>query len=82
MNFDSAFASDWMKVEYLKPANHLSVFLAYGTKDQAAKYELGAKSKEILTGYGYNVTFHSFEGGHTIDLEILKLALEWIKEDK
>nr|NQU94203.1 hypothetical protein [Bacteroidota bacterium] len=81
MNFDGPFASDWMKAEYLKPANHLRAFLTHGIKDQSVKYELGVKSKEILTSYGYDVTFHSFEGGHTIDPEMLKLALEWINKE-
>ena len=81
-NFDGEFAPDWMKEEYLEPAKKLKVFIAHGTNDQSVKYELGVKSNEILTGYGYDVTFHSFSGGHTIDPEILKLALEWIKEDK
>ncbi len=46
--------------------------------DQAAKYELGVKSKEVLNRYGYDVTFHTFEGEHTIDTEGLNRALEWL----
>lgn len=73
------FAPNWLEEKYLEPANALRVFIAHGTEDQAAKYELGVKSKEVLTSYGYDVTFHSFEGGHTIDSESLKRVSDWIK---
>ncbi len=78
--FAGEYAPDWLEEKYLEPAKSLRVFIAHGTEDQAAKYELGVKSKEILTSYGYDVTFHSFEGGHTIDQEGLKQALEWINK--
>jgi predicted esterase len=56
------------------------VFISHGTKDQAAKYELGVKSNEVLNSYGYGVSFNSFEGGHTNDPENLKRLLGWIKK--
>ena len=75
------FAPNWLEEKYLEPAKTLRVFIAHGTKDQRVEYELGLKSKEVLTSYGYEVSFHSFEGGHTIDPEILKQALEWINKE-
>ncbi len=80
--FAGKYAPDWLEEKYLEPAKNLRVFIAHGTKDQTPKYKLGVKSKEILTRYGYDVTFHSFDGGHTIDPESLKRALEWINNDK
>ena len=80
--FAGEYAPDWLEEKYLEPAKSLRVFIAHGTKDQAAKYELGVKSKEILTHYSYDVTFYSFEGEHTIDPESLKIILEWINNDK
>ena len=76
--FAGEYAPDWLEEKYLEPAKTLRVFIAHGTKDQAAKYELGVKSNEILTSYGYDVTFHSFDGGHTIDPKSLKRVLEWL----
>lgn len=78
---DEKFAPDWLEEKYLAPANTLRVFIAHGTKDQRVEYELGIKSKEVLISYGYDVTFHSFEGGHTIDPESLKRVLEWINKE-
>jgi predicted esterase len=75
---DEEFAPNWLEEKYLEPAKKLRVFIAHGMKDQRVEYELGLKSKEVLTSYGYDVSFHSFDGGHTIDPEILKLALKWI----
>lgn len=78
--FAGEYAPDWLEEKYLEPANTLRVFIAHGTKDQTPKYELGVKSKEILTTYGYDVTFHSFDGGHTINSDILKQVIKWIKQ--
>jgi len=75
------FAPNWVEEQYLEPAKALRVFISHGTKDQAAKYELGVKSNEVLTGYGYDVSFNSFEGGHIIDPENLIRALAWIKRE-
>ncbi|MFC1786343.1 alpha/beta hydrolase [Candidatus Neomarinimicrobiota bacterium] len=78
---DEEFAPNWLEEKYLEPAKKLRVFIAHGTKDQRVEYELGLKSKEVLTSYGYDVSFHSFDGGHTIDPEILKQTLEWINKE-
>ncbi len=76
--FAGEYTPDWLEEKYLEPAKTLRVFIAHGTKDQTPPYDYGVKSKEILSSYGYDVSFHSFDGGHTIDPEILKQALEWI----
>jgi phospholipase/carboxylesterase len=75
------FAPNWLEDKYLEPANSLRVFISHGTKDQAAKYELGVKSNKVLTSYGYDVTFYSFEGGHMIDPESLIQAMLWINKE-
>jgi len=80
--FAGEYAPDWLDEKYLGPAKDLKVFIAHGKEDQAAKHELGVKSKEILTNYGYEVTFYSFDGGHTVDPESLKRVLEWIQDEK
>ncbi len=79
---DAKFATDWMKEKYLEPAKTLRVFITHAEKDPRVKYELGVKSYEILSSYGYDVTFYSFDGGHTIYSESLERALEWINNDK
>ncbi len=78
--FAGEYAPDWLEEKYLEPAKTLRVFIAHGTKDQTPPFDYGVKSKDILSSYGYDVSFHSFDGGHTIDPEILKQALEWINK--
>ena len=77
---DEQFAPNWLEEKFLEPAKKLRIFIAHGTKDQRVEYELGLKSKEVFTGYGYDVTFYSFEGGHTIYPESIKRVLEWINK--
>ena len=72
--------NNWLEKDYIKSAKTLRIFIAHGTKDQLAKYDLGVKSNEILTNYGYDVTFHKFDGGHKVDRESLKRVIEWINE--
>jgi len=79
--FAGIYAPDWLEEKYLEPAKTLRVFIAHGTKDQTPPYDYGVKSKDILSSYGYDVSFHSFDGGHTIDPEILKQALDWINKE-
>ena len=81
-NFDGKFAPDWIKEKYLKTESNLRVFISHGVDDQAVNYKLGVKSNEILNSYGYDVTFHSFEGGHAIDTTSLHKALQWINKEE
>ncbi len=75
-------APDWLEEKYLEPAKSLRVFIAHGKNDKAVNFQLALKSKKILVDYGYNVTFQSFDGGHTINPENLSLVSEWIKNIK
>jgi predicted esterase len=42
------------------------------------KYELGLASKEVLTDYGYDVTFYDFKGGHIIPSDVLEQVEKWL----
>ena len=76
------FAPNWLEEKYLEPACNLRVFIAHGTEDRAAAYELGIKSTQILQDYGYDVIFHSFPGGHQINPESLQRVLKWIETEE
>jgi predicted esterase len=62
----------WKLEESIKAANDLRIFIAHSREDQVVKYELGLASKEVLTNYGYDVTFFDFEGGHIITPDVLE----------
>jgi len=64
----------------LEDANHLRVLIAHGTEDMMVNFEEGKRAKEELTELGYDVTFHEFEGGHTIPDEALEKIQTWLEE--
>ncbi len=66
--------------EALTEAKSLRVFIGHGTGDTMVKYEEGTSARDRLVKSGYNVKFVDFEGGHTIEKEALKQAIEWIGE--
>ncbi len=43
-----------------------------GKDDKKVKYELGIKSKDILSNFGYDVTFRDFTGGHSVNHKMLE----------
>ncbi len=76
-----SFGPGWLAEEFIQGAKNLRVFIAHGKEDQAAKYELGIRSRDVLTNYGLNVTFRDFEGGHCYPPKtILREIADWIKE--
>jgi phospholipase/carboxylesterase len=78
--FSGWLDTDWIKEKSIKAAKDLRVFIAHGTKDRSVKYEEGIKAKDVLTSYGYDVTFRDFEGGHTVPEEVVKQAVEWMEK--
>jgi phospholipase/carboxylesterase len=78
--FSGWLDTDWIKEKSIKAAKDLRVFIAHGTKDRSVKYEEGIKAKDVLTSYGYDVTFRDFEGGHTVPEEVFKQAVEWMEK--
>ncbi len=74
--------TNWLPEKYIKAGKHLRVFISNGEKDKFTPVELGIKSRDILKKYGYEVTFHTFDGGHTVDKNILKLILKWLNNKK
>ena len=79
--FTGSFNPGWLTEEAIERAKGLRVFISHGESDLTVKYELGVRSREILTNHGYNVTFQSFEGEHTVPpKEILAQVIDWIEE--
>jgi len=64
--------------EDLTDAKSLPVFIAHGKKDQAIKIQAGKNSKKRLQAKGFNVTFHAFDGGHSMDAHAVEKAQQWI----
>lgn len=81
--FARSFGPDWLMKEHIQNAKNLRVFITHGKDDQAAKYELGIKSRDVLLAHGHIVTFRDFEGGHRLPPKgILGEIANWINEPK
>jgi phospholipase/carboxylesterase len=79
--FTGEFNENWVTKEDIQGATHLRVFIVHGENDKAAEYRLGIQSRDVLTDLGYDITFHSFEGGHIVPpKEILSQVLSWLDE--
>ena len=79
--FAGSFDPDWLTEEFIQGAKTLRVFITHGKEDQAANYELGIRSRDILINHGYDVTFRDFVGGHRYPpKKILREIADWIKE--
>ncbi len=71
---------DWLTEDFIQGAKNLRAFIVHGKADQAAKYELGIRSRDVLNDHGHHVTFRSFEAGHAYPpKEILSEIADWIK---
>lgn len=78
------FDPKWPSKVELSAANRLRVFIAHGREDAAAKYTLAERSHQVLTSAGFDVAFHSFSGGHSLDDAqaegILATLSRWLAE--
>lgn len=48
------------------------VFVSHGRADQMLAYKGGEKAQELLKRHGFQVTFHSFDGGHEIPPDVVE----------
>lgn len=70
---------DWLSEDFILSAKNLRVFITHGEDDQSVNYDLGIKSRDVLTKKGNDVTFRDFEGGHSYPPEsILQEITDWI----
>jgi phospholipase/carboxylesterase len=77
----------WLDVDYLddrafKKAKRLRVFIAHGSKDRVIKPEEGQKASNFLSKYGFDVTFHEFDGAHRVPGEVLQIAQSWMGKNR
>lgn len=54
------------------------VFISHGTRDPILSFgETEQRIVPLLQGAGYEVAFHSFDGGHEVPADVARAALEW-----
>jgi len=72
--------ANWLSEKNIKKAKKLRAFIAHATDDKEVKFELGLNSKQVLTRFGYEVTFYGFEGGHAIKKDVLQQVVGWLSK--
>jgi phospholipase/carboxylesterase len=53
------------------------VFMSHGTRDPVLPFEHTQRIAANFTRAGYPLTFHVFDGGHTVPPEVADLAFRW-----
>jgi phospholipase/carboxylesterase len=55
------------------------VLVLHGTKDGTVPYENGVRTNDVLRAAGYDVTFESFEAGHTVTPPMVESTRRWLE---
>lgn len=75
----SGYVPSFVKDEYdVKSVNKIHLFISHGKLDQALPYEWGEANYEYFKGLGANVTFNTYEGGHTVSSQNIRDYKKWL----
>jgi phospholipase/carboxylesterase len=78
----SGYIPAFVKEEYeIKPVNEVSVFISHGEMDQVLPFEWGLANNEYFRQLGANVTFKTYQEGHSVSLRNLQDFTNWLKQD-
>jgi len=71
-------ADEWLGEGVLEEAKDLPVFIGHGEKDMRVEFEGAKKAYKMLKKLKYDVTFFTFDGGHSVPEEECKALVEWM----
>ncbi|MDF0725503.1 esterase [Cytobacillus sp. S13-E01] len=78
----SGYIPAFVKEEYtIQPVDKLSVFISHGEYDNILPYEWGVESSSYFRGLGANVTFQTYQEGHTVSLKNEEDFTKWLLAD-
>jgi phospholipase/carboxylesterase len=78
----SGYIPGFVKEEYnIKPVDNLSLFISHGEMDQVLPFEWGLANNEYYQKLGANVTFQTYQEGHTVSLKNQQDFIKWIFEN-
>jgi phospholipase/carboxylesterase len=79
IGFGGWLDTDRLDDEMIGKGRGVRVFIAHGNSDRTVKPESGAEARDRLRTAGYEVTFHEFDGAHSVPEDALKEAEKWMK---
>jgi phospholipase/carboxylesterase len=80
--FGGYLNEEYLSDELFENGRNLRVFIGHGKNDLEIDFKEAERAREILTDYGYDVTFISFDGGHMIPDEILYKLVNWMENSE
>lgn len=76
----SGYIPAFVKEEYnLEPVDQQSLFISHGNMDQVLPYEWGIANDEFFRELGANVTFKTYQEGHTVSLRNQQDFIKWLQ---
>lgn len=83
----SGYIPGFVKDEYMiDPVDQMSLFISHGEMDQVLPFEWGTAAKDHFQSLGADSTFHPYQAGHTVTMEIHQAYKNWLldslKEEK
>ena len=77
----SGYLPEFVKVEYdVKVVSQVSLFISHGEMDQVLPLEWGVANNAYFQGLGANVTFKTYQEGHTVSLQNHDDFRNWLLE--
>ncbi|WP_026567419.1 alpha/beta hydrolase [Bacillus sp. UNC41MFS5] len=77
----SGYIPAFVKEEYeIHSVDNLSLFISHGEMDQVLPFDWGLANNEYFSGLGANVTFKTYQEGHTISLDNHRDFMNWLME--
>ena len=72
----------WIGKDALEEAKDLPVFIGHGKEDKSVEFKAAKKARKTLKKLGYDVTFFTFDGGHSVPEEECKALVEWMSNKR
>ncbi|MGG3467024.1 esterase [Neobacillus pocheonensis] len=77
----SGYIPGFVKEEYnIKPVDNLSIFISHGEMDQVLPFDWGVANNKYYRELGANVTFKTYQEGHTVSLQNQHDFMTWLMD--
>ncbi|WP_180229943.1 alpha/beta hydrolase [Bacillus sp. AFS073361] len=77
----SGYIPAFVKEEYqIQSVDNLSLFISHGVLDQVLPFDWGLANNEYFSGLGADVTFKTYQEGHTVSMDNHRDFMNWLME--